>query len=180
MLYYVPIQLVRGVGNYFLCKMIRRASVADAPRVLELLKMGLLRMRTDGNYNQWQEDTHSLATVLKDIALEQCYVVEIDGVLVSTFVMLRTPDPSYAYIEGKWLSEREYVTLHRMASDGTQRGIAHVVFDWARGFGFDLRADTHQDNHRMQHILESYGFVYCGTIYIANVGARRAYVYVNK
>ena len=32
----------------------------------------------------------------------------------------------------------------------------------------------------MRHVLEKFGFVYCGTIYIADGSPRRAYQYIEK
>ena len=39
----------------------------------------------------------------------------------------------------------------------------------------NLRADTHRDNHILQHILKKHGFQYCGIIYLLNGDERLAF-----
>ena len=47
--------------------------------------------------------------------------------------------------------------------------------DWCGRQAGTLRADTHADNHGMQHLLESTGFVHCGTIYTDDGTPRMSY-----
>ena len=39
----------------------------------------------------------------------------------------------------------------------------------------NLRIDTHRDNVIMRHVIEHYGFTYCGIIYLLNGDERLAY-----
>ncbi len=159
---------------------VRRAQWHEASRVLELLKCGLASMRADGNWRQWTEQTHTLASVQERIAAGVTYLVEEQGRRVATFVLLQTPDPTYSVIEGAWLREAPYVTFHSLASDGSTSGVAYFLFDWACDtFGCDLRLDTHRDNQRMQHIALRYGFQECGTIYLADGSPRKAFHYLH-
>jgi len=155
--------------------MIRPATDEDVPRILVLLKMGLAQMRADGNVNQWHDTTHSFDTILADIARGESFVVEEAGKIIATFVLMLRDEPTYATISGAWLRAAPYVTIHRLASDGHRGGIAHLVFDWAREWGRDMRVDTHADNLRMQRLFVQYGFVYCGIIHLADGTPRRAY-----
>ncbi len=57
---------------------------------------------------------------------------------------------------------------------------AGICFSWcaeqAKMHGCSsLRADTHQDNRIMQHLLQKNGFVYCGVIHLANGVLRLAF-----
>ena len=47
--------------------------------------------------------------------------------------------------------------------------------DWCFGRTGNIRIDTHKDNAIMRHCLESYGFRYCGIIYLENGDERLAY-----
>lgn len=154
---------------------IRLATHKDAPRILALLKTGLSQMRADGNKNQWNDTTHSMESVLADIERSESYVVVEQGGIIATFVFMLRAEPTYAAIDGAWLRNAPYVTIHRLASDGHRGGIARLVFDWALQWGRDLRVDTHHDNFRMQHLFLQYGFVYCGIIHLADGTPRRAY-----
>ena len=161
-------------------RMIRPATREDVPHILALLKTGLMQMRTDGNVNQWKDSTHTFDTVLADVERGECYVVEDDGSMVATFVLMLREESTYSRIDGAWLRDAPYVTIHRLASDGHRGGIAHFVFDWAREWGRDLRVDTHADNLRMQRLFVQYGFVYCGTIWLQDGTPRRAYHFATQ
>ena len=53
-------------------------------------------------------------------------------------------EPAYDAIEGAWLTDGEYVVLHRMAGS--------------------MRVDTNFDNRYMLRMLGRLGFVYCGKV----------------
>ena len=39
----------------------------------------------------------------------------------------------------------------------------------------NIRIDTHRDNRIMQHVLEKFGFTYCGIIYLLSGDERLAF-----
>ena len=106
-----------------------------------------------------------------DIQNGTAYVV-CDGEQIAAYLHIGLQgDPAYDYIQGAWHSDGPYAVLHRIAigSDFRGKGFAHQVFSLAEAFckekGFlNLRIDTHEDNKRMQHILEKNGFSYCGIV----------------
>ena len=79
--------------------------------------------------------------------------------------------PAYAAIEGAWLTDGDYVVLHRMAvTDGEKgRGVATEfmrrveAMACGRGTG-SMRVDTNFDNRYMLRMLGRLGFVYCGKV----------------
>ena len=90
------------------------------------------------------------------------------------FAFLTGDDPTYAEIDGAWLSDRPYATIHRVASDGTHRGVFAEVMAFAVAMQPHLRIDTHAQNLPMQRQIERFGFRYCGVIQCRN-GARMAF-----
>lgn len=86
-------------------------------------------------------------------------------------------EPTYLQIEGgRWLDDsRPYCTIHRLASTADSHGIARACFDWCWGQCRNLRIDTHEDNRIMRHCIESFGFIYCGVIYLQDGAPRLAY-----
>ena len=92
-------------------------------------------------------------------------------------------DPTYYRIDGAWKNEAPYGVIHRIASDGTEKGIFEAVMEFCkekmaeRGIR-NLRIDTHEDNKTMQHLIEKYGFQRCGIIYLENGSPRIAYQWV--
>lgn len=85
------------------------------------------------------------------------------------------PEPTYSGGNCTWLSDAPYLTLHRVASDGTTGGILAAAVGFAAERGLDIRIDTHADNAPMRHLLPALGFTLCGTIYLADGSPRLAY-----
>lgn len=120
-----------------------------------------------GKPNQWGNNYPSTELMTKDIQLGCNYLVLDNGDIVGTFVMLTAPDPSYKQIDGAWLNNEPYATIHRLASLDGYHGIFAAVLDYVSSRYDNVRADTHQDNLRMQHLLLKHGFRYCGNIVLS-------------
>ena len=137
-------------------------------------------MRANGNPTQWGTDRPSLDLVREDIARGNSYVCEHDGEVVATFAFIIGIDPTYNDIDGAWLREAPYGTIHRMASNGKVKGVAKAVFDWCKQHSVDLRIDTHKDNKPMLHVIDKAGFVHCGVIIVDNGTPREAFQYLGN
>lgn len=70
---------------------------------------------------------------------------------------------------------RPYGVIHRLASTEQSKGVASACLQWCYRQIPNLRADTHRDNHILQHILKKHGFQYCGIIYLLNGDERLAF-----
>lgn len=137
-------------------------------------------MRETGNPNQWKF-THPLPEMLQeDIDKGNLYVVLDEKDVLGVFALLYGEDPTYAYIEGSWLNNDTYVTIHRIASAGKKSGILNAAIHYALGQSDNVRIDTHHDNKVMQHLLSKLGFSKCGIIYLENGEPRIAYQYEKK
>ena len=77
--------------------------------------------------------------------------------------------------EGEWLNDEPYAVIHRMASNGKQKGISTECLKWAFAHCDNIRIDTHRDNIVMQNLLKKHGFKQCGIIYISNGTERIAF-----
>ena len=137
-------------------------------------------MAAHGNPNQWgPTNWPPQALVESDIATGRGYVCEHEGRIVGAFFYDYGPDiePTYARIEdGAWQRDAPYGVVHRIASDGSVRGVGTACIDWAFDQCGHLRIDTHGDNDVMQGLLEKLGFTHCGTIYVEEDDyPRRAY-----
>lgn len=156
---------------------IRLAKKDDLNEMKRIFHIAKQRMRADGNMNQWTGNYPSEELILCDIAGCNSYVAEREGRIAATFVMIIGKDPTYEVIyDGEWIDDvRPYATIHRIASLPENKGVAAACFDFAWENTHNLRVDTHRDNLRMRHVVESYGFVYCGIIHLANGDERLAY-----
>lgn len=157
---------------------IRKAVPADTDRLMQIFAIAREFMKSSGNPNQWINGYPQEELIKNEIEQGHCFVCvnNDDGMVVATFCLIQGPDPTYSYIEdGAWPDNEPYYVIHRLASDGSVKGITGFCIDWCHGMSSCLRADTHHDNKVMQHLLEKNGFERCGIIYVANGTPRIAY-----
>lgn len=132
-------------------------------------------MIENGNLTQWGHSYPTRDLIENDILNGNCHVL-CDEFIHGVFALFKTPEPTYEYIEnGKWLNDQEYVTIHRIASDGTRHDIFKYAVEYCKGISDNIRIDTHKDNLIMQKVIERNQFIRCGTIYVRNGSPRMAY-----
>ena len=155
--------------------MIRPATAADISAVLPVFEAAKAIMRADGNHEQWGAPGFpGDALLLHDIARGGGYVIEKDSI-VAYFALLPSPEPTYDYIDGAWLTDEPYGIIHRIASYPDVHGIFSAIIDFAAARYPHIRIDTHRDNRIMRHLIESAGFTYCGVIWLPDGTDRLAY-----
>ncbi len=164
---------------------IRTARMEDLPLIRNIYDAAKAYMDASGNPNQWAVGYPPEEYLRQDIELSRLYVCEEDSKLHGVFLFAVMEDPTYHYIDGAWLNEAPYGVIHRIASDGTKQGIFGTVLEFCRERMAEqsitnLRIDTHSDNKTMQHLVEKYGFLLCGTIYLENGSSRLAYQLVTE
>ncbi|BDF35039.1 N-acetyltransferase [Lachnospiraceae bacterium] len=149
------------------------ASYEQVDRMCEITDMAKRQLKNLG-LDQWQKGYPSREVWMED-ARAGCTYLAVDGdEILGIFAFQKEPDPSYAVIDGKWLTEGRYASMHRVCvSDACKgRGVAGKMFEHgfrlAREAGFpSVRIDTHPGNMPMQRALEKSGFVRCGEIVLA-------------
>ncbi|MGI5947681.1 MAG: GNAT family N-acetyltransferase [Lachnospiraceae bacterium] len=152
---------------------IRTADWKDLPEINLIYQYARKFMAEMGNPSQWGNKFPLESQIRKDIENRQFYVVETSKGICGVFALTIGPDSTYAKIEdGQWLSESEYGTIHRVAGNGTARGVFEAVIRFCEQRIQHLRIDTHKDNKIMQHLIEKHGFSRRGIIYAANGSAR--------
>ena len=156
---------------------IRPTTYADIEALQAIFALARAQMIADGNPTQWGDDYPSREQLESDIQRGVSYIVEHNGHPCATFVFIIGEDPTYAYIEdGNWLDDTlPYGTLHRIASNGQERGIFPFVLHWCSAQCSNIRIDTHEDNARMIHLIEQANFTHCGIIYTRDNSPRIAY-----
>ena len=149
---------------------IRHSTPQDLPKIMEIYAYARSFMAAHGNPRQWGGTNWPPEELIRrDIAEERSYVCEHEGKVVGTFYYDFGEDiePTYREItDGSWISESPYGVVHRIAGDGSVKGIGETCINWAFRKCHHLRIDTHGDNHVMQNLLKKLGFVHCGTIYV--------------
>ena len=150
---------------------IRKSTEQDLGRMLEIYAVARRFMAEHGNPNQWgPRGWPPEALLRRDIESGRSYVCLNDaGRVVGTFFFDQGADiePTYRQIaDGAWLDDGPYGVVHRVAGDGSVRGIGAACIQWAFDQCGHIRIDTHGDNRVMQNLLNKLGFTRCGTIYV--------------
>lgn len=154
---------------------IRLTTLKDIPAVLAIYDHARLIMRRNGNFSQWINGYPNINKVKEDVALKQSYVIENGSEILGVFTFFIGIEPTYNYIEGKWLNEELYGVIHRIGSFEKEKGLLQKCLDYCLQHVDNIRIDTHQDNAIMKHLLTKYGFFECGVIYLRDGTPRLAY-----
>ena len=162
---------------------IRPATAADLPALRPVFEAAKGIMRADGNHDQWSapgfpDDSlllHDLERAGGFVILSGAEGGVEESKIVAYFALLPSPEPTYATIDGAWLTDEPYGVIHRMASYPEVHGVFAAVIDFAAARYPRLRIDTHRDNRIMRHLIEKHGFTYCGIIQLPDGTPRLAY-----
>ena len=122
-------------------------------------------------FDQWQRGYPNRAGWEADIAEGAAYVAVDDAGVAGMFYYGSEPEAAYETLDGSWLTDGPYATVHRCAVAGDRRGqgIIGQLFAFAcekaaaEGMA-SVRIDTHHDNAPMRRAVEKFGFVPCGDI----------------
>ena len=150
---------------------IRKSEPADIGRIMEIYAGARKFMAEHGNPNQWgPTNWPPEALIREDMSNRNSYVCLNDrDEIIGTFFYVQGDniEPTYREIEdGAWIEPGPYGVVHRIAADGSEKGIGSFCINWAYGQCGHLRMDTHGDNKVMQSLLKKLGYIHCGTIYV--------------
>lgn len=155
---------------------IRRAVFEDLDKILAIYEHARNQMRLSGNPNQWGTGNPPVKVIENDIRNGNSYVLVENDAIYGVFALIFGMEPTYAQIEnGAWLNDAPYATIHRVAGSGERKGILRCCLSFCEAKTPNIRVDTHADNHIMQHLLETSGYLRCGIIHVADGSPRIAY-----
>lgn len=147
---------------------IKLAQKSQIQEILAVYDKAKSFMRQNGNNLQWINGYPSYDNVLDDINNNNLYIILNDKEIVGVFAFIIGDDPSYGYIDGKWLNNDKYGTIHRIASNFKVKGILEYAIQFCFSKINNLRIDTHAVNYPMQNAILKNGFTKCGIIYLVN------------
>lgn len=160
---------------------IRKAEINNLPMIKKIYDKAKIFMKNNGNPTQWTTGYPNEELITKDITEGNFYLCIKDNAIVGVFALIIGSEPTYEIIEqGSWHSSMPYGTIHRLASDGSSKGIARSCFDYCKEKCSYLRIDTHRDNKPMLAAIKKYGFQECGIIYVQDGSERIAFDYLVK
>lgn len=149
----------------------RHATSSDKQVIWQILQSAIARRKSDGS-NQWQDGYPNPQVVADDIRKGVGHVLLKDNEVVGYVAILINDEPEYANIEGKWLTNGDFVVFHRVAiaenrlGQGLAKELLFHIEDFARKKRIiSIKADTNFDNKPMLSLFEKSGYVYCGEVY---------------
>lgn len=160
----------------------RKTVEADINDVMDIIKDAQSYFKAKG-INQWQNNYPNYETIKNDIKNGYGYVLLKDNIIVGTVAVIFDGEETYDCIyDGKWLSNGEYTTIHRIAvgSNYKGQGLASTILKNIEEISLrkgirSIRVDTHEENKSMRKFLEKNGFRYCGIIYLKDKSKRIAF-----
>lgn len=159
---------------------LRAATKSEVDKIWEILSAAIQRRRLEGS-NQWQDGYPNKEVVEHDIHNGHGYVWVVDEQVIGYCALLINDEPQYAEIEGQWLTEDDFVVVHRVAiaSEYLGQGWAQKIFKAIEEFAlshqiYSVKVDTNYDNPAMLRIFEKLDYQYCGIVHFRN-SPRRAF-----
>lgn len=158
----------------------REARITEVGQIWEIIQQAIERRRKEGS-TQWQNGYPNKGTIESDIAKNFGYVLTVDDEIAVYTALIMNDEPAYSSIEGAWLSDGEFVVIHRVAVNEkfAGKGMVKILFDKIEDYTRSqniksIKVDTNFDNLAMLKILESKGYSYCGEVMLAG-GMRKAF-----
>ncbi len=159
---------------------LRNASLADQDIIWDILQQAIKRRKEEGS-NQWQDGYPNMDSIKNDIEQDFGFVLESENQILGYAAVIFEIEPAYEIIEGKWLSNQEYVVIHRVAVSEVYvgLGIATIIFQEVEKVAiskniFSIKVDTNFDNIPLLKILNKLNYTYCGEVYFRG-SARKAF-----
>lgn len=159
--------------------MIRKAMTEDLEAIGRLAAKTRAHMLLIG-LEQWVGNYPNKIHFQDDIDKSGLYVYTQNNQIYGSMSLLPENDPAYKAV--RWQSQNAMV-IHRLFVDPNhqKQGVGQALFAYAqklaKNTNYDLKIDTHPDNHRMQALIKKMGFEYKG--YLSTIH-RYAYEWLRK
>ncbi|MGO1595209.1 MAG: GNAT family N-acetyltransferase [Sphingobacterium sp.] len=159
----------------------RLAASSEVSMIWQIFADAIRKRKEEGS-DQWQDGYPNIDVIEGDIEKDNGYVaLDPTGRLVGYLALLYDGEPAYDLIDSKWLTNRPYAVVHRMAVSQQPRikGLATWMLSQAEQISLQdgylsLKIDTNFDNTGMLRVLEKREYVYCGIVHFRG-GDRRAF-----
>ena len=158
----------------------RKAITQEIPQIWAIIQKAIQRRKADGS-KQWQDGYPNEESIQKDVENEVGFVLTDGENIIGYSAVLINDEPEYANIEGKWLTDGDFMVYHRVAiaEEYLGKGFAKMMIENIHQYAiensiYSVRADTNFDNHAMLKIFNDLGYSYCGEVYFRG-SARRAF-----
>ncbi|MGI4869698.1 MAG: GNAT family N-acetyltransferase [Janthinobacterium lividum] len=164
--------------------LLRRATHADLPAILALVRQVVPLMQASGN-QQWRADYPNAAVFERDIAQNHLWVAELRGQLAGVAALTQDQDAEYA--QADWDATEPALVTHRLAvapaaqGQGVAQALLAQAEHEARAVGLrTLRVDTNSENVATQRLFPKLGYRFAGEIALAFRPGLRFFCYEKR
>ncbi|MCC2545623.1 GNAT family N-acetyltransferase [Hymenobacter sp. BT175] len=147
---------------------IRRATAADLPSILTIVRAVVPLMHAAGNF-QWETTYPNEEVFTDDIARRQLWVAELDGRVAGMAALTTDQEPDY--VQADWDLSVPAIITHRLAVDPSAqgRGVAIALLQQAEQVAVEqglsmVRVDTNSENKATQQLFPKLGYRFAGEI----------------
>jgi len=138
----------------------RKATLSDIDEVMLAVEDARALLKEEGN-GQWQFGYPSRLDFLNDIKEGNLFVVLTDQGEIASVCAITGYEEDYMHMyEGKWLTDYDYLVMHRVAVKAKFRGLGfgkalfEVFIEEGKKRGYkSLRIDTHKNNSLLIHLF---------------------------
>lgn len=149
----------------------RKAKAEEQNEIWKILEGAILRRKKDGS-DQWQDGYPNPSVVENDIKKGNGFVLlDTQENILGYAAILINDEPEYANIKGKWLTNEDFIVMHRVAISDQYigKGLAQTMLKYMEEYAlsntiYSIKADTNFDNAGMLKIFEKMGYTYCGEV----------------
>ena len=155
--------------------MFRLGRIEDKDRIKQMFDWAREKFKIQGTF-QWGDDYPTEREFLKDLEKDIVYVWvdDITNEVTGVVTIMYTVDINYNKIEGAWLNDRPYASIHRIcvAKGYENQEIGQKLYEKCEerirqdNIVKDIKVDTYYLNKSMTRLIEKNGFVKCGKIYL--------------
>jgi len=142
---------------------VRKSVANDLESTLDLFKSVSKHMMENGIY-QWDEEYPSMSVVTDDIASDDHYVIEQEGIVIGTIVLDSNQDEQYNTVHWKTRNDK-VVVIHRLSvhPDWQGKGIGYQLCLFAEELALDrgyqvIRLDAYAGNPGSNHLYKKLGY----------------------
>ncbi|TDE42102.1 GNAT family N-acetyltransferase [Flavobacterium rhamnosiphilum] len=113
----------------------RKAELSEIGPIWEILQQAIQRRKEDGS-KQWQDGYPNPEVVQKDIEKGEGFVLVEGETIIGYSAVLINDEPAYATIEGNWLTNGDFVVLHRVAISEKYlgKGLSKMILKYIEDF----------------------------------------------
>lgn len=151
---------------------LKLANLSNIDEIMQIISDAKLYLKKQG-LKQWNlaDGYPNKSDLINDINQNECYIYLIDNTIVGVMVIMETPDENYNEIDGKWLTNQKYASIHRIAVKmnyhhkqiGSKMLLAAEDIIKNKNIT-SIKVDTHKLNIPMIKTLENLNYTYCGII----------------